>query len=128
MTVPLTPQPAPSFPPPPPAPEPVDFPLAWLLDHASPSIQYRASVDVARLVFGDASPFHLLPYAEPPALALAFAQSPDGIWIGAMLTVPPSRSDSFAGVGTINAVRRLLEYGWLDDTPLLILERRQLYI
>ena len=44
-----------------------------------------------------------------------------------MLTVPAARSDSFAGVGTINAVRRLLEYGWSPEAPPLLLARRPLF-
>jgi len=44
-----------------------------------------------------------------------------------MLTVPTSRSETFEGVGTINAVRRLLEYGWNRDTPPLMLARRILF-
>ena len=44
-----------------------------------------------------------------------------------MLTVPPIRSDRFEGVGTINAVRRLIEYGWEKDSPPLVHARRVLF-
>ena len=44
-----------------------------------------------------------------------------------MLTVPSSRAEHFEGVGTINAVRRLLEYGWDRDTPPLMHARRLLF-
>ncbi|HEX4684291.1 MAG TPA: hypothetical protein VH277_16350 [Gemmatimonadaceae bacterium] len=44
-----------------------------------------------------------------------------------MLTLPAARSENFDGVGTINAVRRLLEYGWDKDTPPLIHARRVLF-
>jgi hypothetical protein len=44
-----------------------------------------------------------------------------------MLTVPSSRAEHFEGVGTINAVRRLLEYGWDRDTPPLMHARRVLF-
>jgi hypothetical protein len=44
-----------------------------------------------------------------------------------MLTVPPPRAEHFEGVGTINAVRRLLEYGWDRETPPLLLARRVLF-
>jgi hypothetical protein len=44
-----------------------------------------------------------------------------------MLTLPPARSDRFEGIGTINAVRRLLEYGWDKDSPPLIHARRVLF-
>jgi len=44
-----------------------------------------------------------------------------------MLTLPSARGESFDGVGTINAVRRLLEYGWDKDTPPLVHARRVLF-
>lgn len=44
-----------------------------------------------------------------------------------MLTVPSARSEKFEGVGTISAVRRLLEYGWDKDTPPLTHARRVLF-
>jgi hypothetical protein len=44
-----------------------------------------------------------------------------------MLTVPAARAEHFEGVGTISAVRRLLEYGWDRDTPPLIHARRVLF-
>ena len=44
-----------------------------------------------------------------------------------MLTIPSSRGEHFEGIGTINAVRRLLEYGWDKDTPPLTHARRVLF-
>jgi len=44
-----------------------------------------------------------------------------------MLTVPSARAERFEGVGTINAVRRLLEYGWDKDSPPLTHARRVLF-
>jgi hypothetical protein len=44
-----------------------------------------------------------------------------------MLTVPPARAEHFEGIGTINAVRRLLEYGWDKDSPPLARARRILF-
>ncbi len=44
-----------------------------------------------------------------------------------MLTLPSSRSEAFEGVGTINAVRRLLEYGWDKESPPLLHARRPLF-
>jgi hypothetical protein len=44
-----------------------------------------------------------------------------------MLTAPPARSDGFEGVGTIHAVRRLLEYGWDKDSPPVFHARRILF-
>ena len=44
-----------------------------------------------------------------------------------MLALPAARSENFDGVGTINAVRRLLEYGWAKDSPPLLHARRILF-
>lgn len=54
-------------------------------------------------------------------------QASDGTWNHSMLTVPAARAEHFEGVGTISAVRRLLEYGWDKDTPPLVLARRVLF-
>jgi hypothetical protein len=69
----------------------------------------------------------VLAYAHPPALTLAMAQSTDGIWNGSMLEVPSVRAEHFERVGTINAFRRLLEYGWDKDSPPLLRARRVLF-
>ena len=69
----------------------------------------------------------LLPYSYVPALSLAMAQRADGLWNGAMLTVPAGRADTFEGVGTIPAVRRLVEYGWDRESPPLVRVRRTLF-
>jgi hypothetical protein len=58
---------------------------------------------------------------------LAATQSADGTWNRSMLGIPGSRAEHFEGVGTINAVRRLLEYGWLRDAPTLLHARRPLF-
>jgi hypothetical protein len=101
--------------------------MTWLLDHASNPIRYRAIVDVARLGGDIAREAAVLPYAHEPALLLALSQSVDGIWNGAMLDVPPARGETFERVGTINAFRRLLEYGWDKDSPPLLRTRRTLF-
>ena len=124
-----TPTPAPAPPPPPPfqAPTtPVEFPLGWLLDNAAPAIQYRAFVDVARIPLAPTHGFASLPYAHPPAIQLAVRQAPDGSWGDTMLTVPSGR-DGIQGVGTINAIRRLLESGWDRESPPLVRARRTLF-
>ncbi|MEP6691118.1 MAG: hypothetical protein ABJD07_08165 [Gemmatimonadaceae bacterium] len=128
-----TPLPAGSLPasgpvlPTPPAPlEALDFPAMWLLNNASPSIQYRTINDVLR-----ASPpqsrLGALPFAQTTALTLALTQRHDGVWGGGMLGVPAAKSEHFTGVGTINAVRRLLEYGWDQESPPLVHARRTLF-
>ncbi len=68
-----------------------------------------------------------LPLTYRPALLLAVQQSPDGTWGGGMLSVPSSRAEHFEGVGTIPAVRRMMEYGWNKDTPPLVHARRVLF-
>ena len=105
---------------------PIEFPLGWLLDNASPPIQYRSLVEVAKLA-ADARGFSALPYASRSALVLAFSQSPSGLWNNSMLGIPSQRAEHFEGVGTISAVRRLLEYGWDRESPPLTLARRILF-
>lgn len=105
----------------------MEFPLSWLLDHASNPIRYRAIADVARLSGDAAREASVLAYAHAPALALALAQSTDGVWNGSMLEIPSARAEQFEGVGTISAVRRLLEYGWDKDAPPLLRARRVLF-
>ena len=60
-------------------------------------------------------------------MLLALQQGVDGTWNHAMLTLPAARSEAFEGVGTINAVRRLLEYGWDKDSPPVLHSRRVLF-
>jgi len=60
-------------------------------------------------------------------MMLALQQHVDGTWNHAMLSLPSPRSEHFEGVGTINAVRRLLEYGWDKDSPPLLHARRVLF-
>ena len=106
---------------------PVVFPLGWLMDHASAPIKFRAITDVAKLGGSIQQSVESLPFTHRPALALACTQFVDGTWGHTMLSVPSSRAEHFEGVGTINAVRRLLEYGWDRDTPPLTRARRVLF-
>jgi hypothetical protein len=103
----------------------VDFPLGWLLDHGAAPIRYRALVDVAGL--GIDGGLVGLATAHVPALTLAVQQRLDGTWGGAMLSLPSGRAEHFEGIGTVPAVRRLLEYGWDRDTPSLMQARRPLF-
>jgi hypothetical protein len=107
-------------------PEPISFPLGWLLTNASGPIQYRAISDVARIEVGKAESAGLR-YASQTAIALAVSQSAGGSWNDSMLTVPSGKGTKIDGVGTIQAVRRLLEYGWDMDTPPLHQARRLLF-
>jgi hypothetical protein len=106
---------------------PVEFPMTWLLEHASNAIRYRALVDVARVSADLAREASTLAYTHPPAMMLALSQSLDGTWNGSMLDVPSARAEHFERVGTINAFRRLMEYGWDKDSPPLLRARRVLF-
>jgi hypothetical protein len=110
-----------------PVAEPLSFPLSWLLEHAAAPIKYRAMADVARIT--DPSPRSLdwLPYSHRPAIKLAATQQRDGTWHSSILTIPSRNSADFAHIGTVPAVRRLLEYGWSPESPPLILARRLLF-
>jgi hypothetical protein len=105
----------------------VSFPVSWLLDHAAAPIKYRALVDVMKLTSPSSEQLSVLPVTHRPALTLAVQQQLDGTWNHAMLAVPSVRAEHFEGVGTISAVRRLLEYGWEKDSPPLTHARRVLF-
>ena len=83
--------------------------------------------EVARLSAEEAGKVSALPFTHRPALLLAVQQVPDGTWRGGMLSIPSARAEHFEGVGTIPAVRRLIEYGWNKDTPPLVHARRVLF-
>lgn len=119
--------PAPTATPPLAPSSPVEFPITWLLEHGSNPIRYRSLIDVARAPSPTAQEVGILPLAFGPALALALTQGADGTWNGGMLQVPSVRAEHFEGVGTMNAVRRLLEYGWDRESPPLIRARRILF-
>jgi hypothetical protein len=108
-------------------PEPLSFPLSWLLEHGSGPIKYRAIAEVARIT--DPSPRSLdwLPYSHRPAIKLAATQQRDGTWNQSILSLPAKSSTDFAHIGTVPAVRRLIEYGWSPESPPLILARRLLF-
>lgn len=112
---------------PPLPPSPVRFPLDWLLRNAGPALKYRALTEVARVTAADADKLTPVAFTHRPALMLALQQAPDGTWDGGMLAVPSPRAEHFAGIGTIPAVRRLMEYGWHKDAPPLVHARRILF-
>ena len=138
MTLPSTPNSPPTAPaaagpatPPPvaftPSTTAVRFPLDWLLAHGAAPIRYRALTEVARLSPTETAQVSNLPFTHAPALLLAVQQGIDGTWEGGMLALPSSRAHRFEGIGTIPAVRRLLELGWSKDTPPLVHARRALF-
>jgi len=101
--------------------------LSWLTEHASEPVKYRAITDVAQTASPAAPELSALPYAHRPAIRLAVTQSRDGMWNNSVLSLPGKHGSDFANIGTIPAVRRLLEYGWAHDSPPLILARRLLF-
>ena len=107
--------------------EPLFFPLSWLTEHASEPIKYRAITEVAQTASPSAQQVAALPYAHRPAIKLAVTQSRDGMWNNSVLSIPGRHASDFANIGTIPAVRRLLEYGWAKDSPPLLLARRILF-
>jgi hypothetical protein len=111
----------------PPSAEPLFFPLSWLKEHASEPIKYRAITEVAQTASRSAPDVAALPYAHRPAIKLAVTQSRDGMWNNSVLSLPSKHASDFANIGTIPAVRRLLEYGWATDSPPLLLARRILF-
>lgn len=115
------------FAPPPPPQATLDFPVGWLLDHASAPIQYRSIIDVAKLDASSIPNVHNLPYTHKPALELAVQAALDGVWNGSILSLPSQRAEHFEGVGTVPAFRRLIECGWDRDAPPLFHTRRVLF-
>ena len=105
----------------------MEFPLEWMLNNASPPLQYRAIVDVAKLERKGSPAVADLPYAYRPALELAVQADIDGVWNHSMLALPSQRAEHFEGVGTIPAFRRLTEYGWDKEGPPLFHSRRVLF-
>jgi hypothetical protein len=97
------------------------------MDHASAPIKFRAITEVAKLGNPTQERVGSLPFTHRPALTLACTQQVDGTWGHTMLSVPSSRAERFENVGTMSAVRRLLEYGWDRDTPPLVRARRVLF-
>jgi len=105
----------------------VVFPLGWLIQHAALPIQYRAIIDVAKI--GDQLPatYANTPYYHRPAVEIAVRQSYDGSWNNSMLSLPGRSAAPHDGLGTIHAVRRLLEFGWDKDSPAVYQARRILF-
>jgi hypothetical protein len=101
--------------------------LSWLNEHASEPIKYRAATEVAQTASPSAPELSALPFAHRPAIRLAVTQSRDGMWNNAVLALPSKHGSDFANIGTIPAVRRLLEYGWSLDSPPFIGARRLLF-
>jgi hypothetical protein len=98
-----------------------------MLANAAGPLAYRSGAEVARLAPAELKPLSDRVYAYRPALRLALAQRPGGGWDDAMLRVPASNDPTFAGIGTMPAVRRLVEYGWDVASPPIHNARRLLF-
>lgn len=107
--------------------EPLQFPMQWILENASGPIKYRSATEIARLPESVVNELGSVAYIFRPALRIALSQSADGTWNRSMLSVPAKNSADFSGLGTVPAVRRLLEYGWDRESPPLALARRILF-
>ena len=105
-------------------PASTSFPIAWLLANASPAVQYRALIDVAKFRSDDRR-LASVPYGSSNGLKLLMMQDLDGTWPGGMLSVP--KAGELIGVGTIVAYRRLLELGWDPESPALTATKRLLF-
>src|SRR6187549_646661 len=101
--------------------------MQWILDNASGPIKYRAATEIARMPDEVVSELASLPYSYKPALRVALTQHADGTWNRSMLSVPAKSSADLSSLGTVPAVRRLLEYGWDRESPPLALARRILF-
>ena len=120
--------PVPASPPPPPAPPAsIEFPIGWLLDNASNPLRFRALNEVlVSEAVGSAS--LALVYTHKTALRLMLGQEVDGTWAQHMLTpASPTTRNTFAGIGTVPALQRLLEWGWDRESPPLNSARRILF-
>ena len=107
---------------------PVKFPLDWLMAHAAaadplPRTHRSGAADADRDRTGLQSPL----YARTRA-AVGRAAG-DGRNVGRRNARAPFRQarQHFEGIGTIPAVRRLIELGWNKDTPPLVHARRALF-
>jgi hypothetical protein len=105
----------------------VTVPLGWLLDHASYAVRARALLEFGALAPDGVAAAHRIALAHRPAVRLALGQQRDGSWGGGMLALPKGDDPAFTGVGTVPAVRRLVEYGWPADAPPLAHARRPLF-
>ena len=98
-----------------------------MLENASLPLRYRSAADVAKLPRAAVDALSWMPYAHQQAIQLALVQGADGSWNGRMLTAPEPGKPWTSTVGTIPAVRRLLEYGWDRESPPLLHARRLLF-
>src|SRR2546421_476725 len=91
------------------------FPLSWLLEAASPPLQYRAYAEVVRESDRDPERLAALRQAVVEykvAQAIARKQRPTGLWGGNLLGPVASKAHGWSEPGTVYQYRRLIELGW----------------
>jgi len=91
------------------------LPLSWLLEAASPPLQYRAYAEVVRE--SDRDPERLAALRQAVlghkfAQAIARKQKSTGLWGGNLLGPVASKAYGWSEPGTVFQYRRLLELGW----------------
>ena len=94
------------------------LPLSWLLQAASPPIQYRAYAEVVPDAARDPLQLDALRTAAltyKPALAIARKQKDTGLWGRGLLAPGPSKDFGATEPGTVFQYRRLAELGWPAD-------------
>jgi len=106
------------------------LPLTWLLEAASPPIQYRAYVEIVPEASREPAQVEALRTAllhYKPALAVARRQKDTGLWGANLLAPVPAKALGAAETGTVAQYRRLLELGWPADQRVLRLSDRVLF-
>ncbi len=92
--------------------------MSWLLEAASPPIQYRAYADIVPPALQDPARIETLREAllkYRPALALVRKQKATGLWGGNLLGPAAIKAYGWKEAGTVAQYRRLLEFGWPAD-------------
>ena len=97
------------------------MPLSWLLDAASPPLQYRAYAEIVPETARDPDRLAALRQAileHKPAQAIARKQRANGLWGDNVLGPAASKAYGWSEPGTVYQYRRLLELGWpLTERP-----------
>jgi len=106
------------------------LPLSWLLEAASPPIQYRAYTEVVPESARDPERLAalreaLLAYKIPREILRR--QKATGLWGTNLLGPGPSKAHGWTEVGTVYQYRRLLELGWPPEDRAFRLADRWLF-
>jgi len=106
------------------------LPLTWLLEAASPPLQYRALAEVVPDTARDPDQLAALRAAAQDykvAQAIARKQRDNGLWGGNLLAPSASKALGTKDVGTIFQYLRLLELGWSPELSYFRLTDRFLF-